>query len=211
MSSPAAIFPVIPINRESVVPLQNQVYEGYRSSILCGDLRAGQRIPSSREFASFSGLSRFPVLHAYAQLIAEGYFDSKVGAGTFVASSLPEQLMSVNLDASFDEGVKHGLRPVSRRMDLYPRFEDSAFLHGWGSFGVHQPAFDQFPFGIWSSLVARHSNNPCASSIHNVNPFGSERFREAICGYLRTSRAVKCKPSQIMISTSARSYSAGHF
>ena len=65
----------------------------------------------------------------------------------------------------------------------------------WGASACLRPV----PVSIWSSLVARHSRNPHASAIHNINPLGSERFREEICAYLRTSRAVKCDPAQIMV------------
>ncbi|MGA2534674.1 MAG: PLP-dependent aminotransferase family protein [Terracidiphilus sp.] len=64
---------------------------------------------------------------------------------------------------------------------------------------MHQPAFDQFPFQIWSSLVTRHSRNPQANVLHHIDPLGSARFRETICAYLRTARAVKCDPGQIMV------------
>jgi GntR family transcriptional regulator/MocR family aminotransferase len=64
---------------------------------------------------------------------------------------------------------------------------------------VHQPAFDQFPFRIWSTLVNRHSRNPNAKAIDNIDPLGNQRFRSAICDYLRASRAVRCEPDQIMV------------
>src|SRR6185437_10217544 len=193
------IFPIITVDRSAGKPLHQQVYDGYRDAILRGDLRPGQKIPSSRELASEINISRFPVLHAYEQLMAEGYFDSQVGSGTFISATLPEQMMSSERYASGREAPLSGRRTVSRRATLYPHFERKAHLRVFGAFGVHQPAFDQFPFQIWSSLVARHSRNPHASAIHNINPLGSERFREEICAYLRTSRAVKCDPDQIMI------------
>ena len=64
---------------------------------------------------------------------------------------------------------------------------------------MHQPAFDRFPFHIWSSLITRHSKSPRFSAIHNTDPRGSEACREAICTYLRTARAVRCDPSQVMV------------
>ena len=64
---------------------------------------------------------------------------------------------------------------------------------------MHQPAFDHFPFPIWSSLITRHSKSPHFSAIHNTDPRGSESCREAICTYLRTARAVRCDPSQVMV------------
>jgi len=84
-------------------------------------------------------------------------------------------------------------------MSLYPRPESEIHNRGWGAFGVHQPALDDFPFQVWSNLVARHSRNPQASVLHNVSRLGSRRFREEISSYLRTARAVKCDPSQIMV------------
>ncbi len=193
------ISPIIAVDRSAGMPLHQQVYDGYREAILRGDLRPGQRIPSSRELASEIQISRFPVLHAYAQLLAEGYFESQVGSGTFISAKLPEEMMSSARNANGREAALSGRRTVSRRTMLYPHFEWDAHLRGWGAFGVHQPAFDQFPFQIWSSLVSRHSRNPHASAIHNINPLGSERFRQEICAYLRTSRAVKCDPAQIMV------------
>src|ERR1700739_2431140 len=90
----SAISPIIAVDRVARTPLHQQVYDGYREAILRGDLQPGQKIPSSRELATEIGVSRFPVLHAYAQLLAEGYFESHVGSGTFIAATLPEQMLS---------------------------------------------------------------------------------------------------------------------
>lgn len=195
----AGIAPIISIDRTAETPLHRQIYDGFRAAILRGDLRPGQPVPSSRELAFEIPVSRFPVLHAYAQLLAEGYFQSQVGSGTFVSSSLPEQLMSVNRTSRPSTRGPSGPRRLSRRAQLFPAFEGASQLRGWGAFGVHQPAFDQFPFQVWSSLVARHSRNPNAGAFHHIHPLGSPRFREEICSYLRTARAVKCESSQIMV------------
>jgi DNA-binding transcriptional MocR family regulator len=68
----SGILPMIAINRRASKPLHWQIYEAYRTSIVDGSLRPGQRIPSTRVLASELGVSRFPVLNAYAQLLAEG-------------------------------------------------------------------------------------------------------------------------------------------
>jgi len=198
-SSPHHALPIFTVDRSAAIPLHKQIYQGYRAAILRGDLRPGDQISSSREFAVELRISRFPVLNGYAQLLAEGYFESRVGAGTFVSCSLPEQLMSVSQPAGQAASSPSGPRPVSRRSSLYPGFSFTARMRGWGAFGVHQPALDHFPFSIWSSLIGRHSRNPLASAIHPVDPRGSERFRKAIGNYLRTARGVKCHPDQIMV------------
>jgi GntR family transcriptional regulator / MocR family aminotransferase len=193
------ISPIILVDGKAATPVNEQIYHAYRAAILREHLRPGQRVPSSRVLASEIEVSRFPVLHAYAQLLAEGYFETRRGTGTFVSVSLPEQLMSVESHVTAAAPAHSGPRPLARRSRLIPPFESRLPRRGWGAFGVHQPAFDQFPFEIWSSLVAHHSRNPSADALHHIDPLGSKRFRDAIWSYLRTARAVQCDPSQIMI------------
>ena len=64
---------------------------------------------------------------------------------------------------------------------------------------MHQPALDHFPLELWSKLLARHSRVFRVQPASNLHPLGLEPFREAICSYLRTSRAVRCEPGQIMV------------
>jgi len=193
------VCPVIAIDRDDAKPLHRQVYDGYREAILRGDLAPGQKIPSSRELALEMRVSRFPVLHAYAQLQAEGYFESQVGAGTFISATLPEQMMSSEPSVGFSRQAPSGLRPVARRSGLYPKFRRDSPLRAWGAFGLHQPASDQFPFKLWSELADRHSRNPSSAALQRIDPMGLQRFRIAICRYLRTARSVKCDPDQIMV------------
>ncbi len=194
-----SVCPVIAIDRGDAKPLHRQLYDGYREAILRGDLAPGQKIPSSREFACEMQVSRFPVLHAYAQLLAEGYFETQVGSGTFISATLPEQMMSSERGAGRSEGRPSGVRPVAKRNSLYPAFPRNSRRRGWGAFGLHQPASDQFPFQVWSELVNRHSRNPSSSSLQKIDPMGLERFRSEICRYLHTARSVRCDPEQIMV------------
>ncbi len=196
---PGGFSPVIAVDREAAKPLYRQIYDAYRSTIVGRNLRAGQQIPSTRALASELGISRIPVLNAYAQLLAEGYFESRVGAGTFVSSSLPDQLTSCESRGGALAEARSGPRVVSRRSALVPGRENAPWLRGWGAFSVGQLAFDQFPFQIWSSLVARHGRSVRAGSLNYGDPMGSKDFRETIAIYLRTARAVHCEAQQIMV------------
>jgi GntR family transcriptional regulator/MocR family aminotransferase len=82
----SGILPLVAVDRMAPKALHKQIYDAYRGAIVNGSLRPRQRIPSSRVLASELGVSRFPVLNAYAQLLAEGYLESRVGAGTVVSS-----------------------------------------------------------------------------------------------------------------------------
>src|SRR5262249_16462485 len=144
------------------------------------------------------GISRIPVLIAYSQLLAEGYFEGRSGTGTFVASSMPEQLTSVG-NRTVPTKTRLGPRPVSDRSKLLPRFKLAPWLVGWGAFSLAQLALEQFPFEVWCSLVMRHSRHVRISSLHFSDPMGSIDFRETVAEYLRTARGVSCDASQIMV------------
>ena len=195
------VSPVLAIDRKEAKPLHKQIYDGYRTAIAVRSLRAGQQIPSTRDLSRELKISRIPVLTAYAQLLAEGYFETRVGAGTFVCSSLPDQATRRETNGSGRAAVqaKSGLRRVSKRAQLMRKHEIEPWYRGQGAFGLGQPAYDEFPTQIWSSLVTRHSRVKGAASLHYGGPMGYEPLREAICVYLRTARAVKCDPSQVMI------------
>src|ERR1700735_1061401 len=88
-----AAVPMIAVHRKSEKPLHRQIYDAFRSMILQRRLQPGQQIPSTRALAGELGISRIPVLGAYAQLLAEGYIESRSGAGTFVTISLSDQFL----------------------------------------------------------------------------------------------------------------------
>jgi len=148
-------------------------------------LQPGQQIPSTRVLAGELGISRIPVLDSYAQLLAEGYIESRSGAGTFVTISLSDQLLSarpvgpsVAKDPASDD--------VSRVSKLLP-VEGTSWFRGSGAFSVGQIACDHFPFRVWSDLVTHHARRVRASSMNYSDPMGSEEFREVIAAYLRTA------------------------
>jgi GntR family transcriptional regulator/MocR family aminotransferase len=187
------------IDRKAPKALHRQIYDAYRTAIVDGSLRPGQRIPSTRVLASELGVSRFPVLNAYAQLLAEGYFESRVGAGTVISSFLPDQLTPSGVTGARLAATRSGPRPVARRSSILPSLEGSPWLLGWGAFGVGQVAFDEFPLHVWSNLVARRCRHMDAKSFHYGNQLGSRAFRETIATYLRTARSLHCEAEQVMI------------
>jgi len=190
---------MIAIDRKTPKALHRQIYDAYRKAIVEGSLRPGQRILSTRALASELGISRFPVLNAYAQLLAEGYFESRVGAGTVASSSIPDQVMSSGPTGARFAATCSGPRPLARRSSILSPVESSPWLRGWGAFGVGQVAFDQFPLQVWSNLVARGCRNMDAGSFHYGEKMGSKALRETIATYLRTARCLRCEAEQIMI------------
>src|ERR1700733_13326627 len=176
----SGISPVIAVDRKAAKPLHRQIYDAYRAMIIGRSLRVGQQIPSPRALASELGISRIPVLSAHSQILAEGYFEARVGAGTFVCSALPEQLISNEGGATHSPAAPCTSRPMAKRVSALPRFETLPWLLGSGAFSVSQPAYEQFPFQLWSTLIMRHSRNPQTSSLRYGSVMGSKDLREAI-------------------------------
>lgn len=188
--------PVISIDRTAVKPLHRQIYEAYRSTIMDGSLQPGQQIPSSRLLAAELQISRIPVLTAYDQLLAEGYFETKHGAGTFVSTALPDQSAPY---AEYGGPDEPGRRILSERSRILPERSSAPWMYGSGAFSVGQLAFDHFPFRVWSNLLVKHARRVRARSLNYGDPMGLREFREAIATYLRTARAAHCTAREVMV------------
>lgn len=86
--------PFIMLDENSRAPLYRRIYESIRGSILSGEFLSGKQLPASRLLATQLAVSRMTVINAYEQLLAEGYLESRSGAGTFVAEHLPEEFIN---------------------------------------------------------------------------------------------------------------------
>jgi DNA-binding transcriptional MocR family regulator len=76
------------IDRESRVPLHEQIRAQVALHIDQGTLAAGARLPPSRRLATTLGLNRSTVYRAYQDLWAQGYLESRSGAYSTVRARL---------------------------------------------------------------------------------------------------------------------------
>jgi GntR family transcriptional regulator / MocR family aminotransferase len=205
---PATFLPLIALNPRMKIPMYKQLYDWFRKAIIDGQMHPGQRVPSTRGLAAELKISRIPVLNAYEQLLAEGYFETFVGAGTCVASSIPDDTpgpQTVKARKGLQKtGEKPGPRRMSRRGTALTHMQRQSWLDNMGAFRVSLPALDHFPIGIWSKLVARHSRRPSKGIMAYGDAMGYLPFREAIAEYLSTVRGVRCDPSQILVTTGSQ-------
>jgi GntR family transcriptional regulator/MocR family aminotransferase len=188
----------VTLDRRSAKPLHRQIYESFRHRIIHRELRAGELAPSSRWLARELRVSRLPVLNAYAQLLAEGYFETRVGAGTFIAGWLPTHSRSRSV-VSPQQVAASGTRRISSRAKALPPYERPSSTGALGPFQVGQPDLHSFPMDIWSKLIARYSRRVQVKGLQYGDPMGLPELREAIAVYLRTSRSVRCEAAEIMI------------
>jgi GntR family transcriptional regulator/MocR family aminotransferase len=197
-TSPPGLAAVIAIDRRSQKPLHRQVYEGYRDAIIERRLRPGQRLPSTRSLSTEMGISRVPVISAFEQLLTEGYIESRVGSGSFVARSLPEPPSARPMAAVPAPAKRSGPRPVARIADALET-GPQPWAAGQGAFRLSLPALDQFPTATWARLMARHARGATRGLLAYGSALGYLPLRETLAAYLRTSRAVRCEPEQILV------------
>ena len=172
-----------PFDSGSNVPYYKQIYDGYRAAILGGQLRPGDRLPSTRALAAELTISRLPAVQAFEQLLHEGYIEGRAGSGTYVAASIPDELARPAASAA-------------RKLVAPVRLAEP---HERGPFCVSLPALDRFPLPLWSRLVARHAKRLAIKQMAYGDAAGHAPLRHAVADYLRTSRAVRCEADEVLI------------
>lgn len=192
---------LIPLDRESPVPLSHQIYHTLRRDIAGSHLPGGARLPSTRELARQLGVARFTVDEAYARLTAEGYVVGKRGSGTYVADHVglrpPEQE-----EARPAPTVGRRLSAWSRRLPLsanevMPRQVPSDAIR----FMTGMPALDAFPWTVWQRLLGREARNQSLGARSYSDPGGLPALRDEIAAYLARSRGLRCSADQVVITS----------
>ncbi|MDQ3714210.1 MAG: PLP-dependent aminotransferase family protein [Acidobacteriota bacterium] len=202
--------PFIILDENFKAPLYRQIYETIRRSILSGEFHSGRQLPATRLLAKQLGISRLTVINAYDQLTAEGYLESKSGAGTYVAEHLPEEFLQTPLlkksagetefpprKFNFSKYGKNVFKESRRVLRYNGATPLVAFQHGLA-------AIDEFPFDVWAKAV-----NKCYRAVERQTfgygePAGFLPLREAIGAYLKSARAVNCTPEQVIITSGAQ-------
>ena len=137
-------------------------------------------------------MSRLAVLTAYEQLLHEGYLEGRVGSGTFVATTLPDD----SLIAVTASDRRRASGPAKRPGSSSP---PSVVRERLRPFRISVPALDKFPHRQWTTLVVRHARALSPANMAYGDPAGVTALREAIAQHLRSSRAVRCEADQVLI------------
>jgi GntR family transcriptional regulator len=115
------------VNRQSKMPLHEQLYEILRGNLQRGEWAVGEMIPTEPELIEKYGVSRITVRQALNRLVNEGLIYRQQGRGTFVAEPTLEQGLTRII--SFTEDMRQrGLAPGTRILfaGLLPAPEDVA-------------------------------------------------------------------------------------
>src|SRR6202167_2389120 len=177
---------LVRLDRSASQPLRAQLETSLREAIRGGRLRAGERLPSSRELARALGVSRGMVQECYGQLLAEGYLTSRTGSATRVAGISGRQ--AADQAAAGPSGVSP-LPPRHPEPPLIADFERGA------------PDLSSFPRADWAWAVKQACTHAASAALGYGAPRGSAVLREVLAGYLQRVRAAAVSPGRMIIST----------
>ncbi|PKE30050.1 GntR family transcriptional regulator [Rahnella sp. AA] len=181
--------------------LSLQLYNALRELIISNPRSSGAKLPASRELAGMLEVSRNTVVNAYERLFAEGFIETRIGDGTYVA-----QLHA--LSKPMQPGESFGIEPqlhLGFRLPAASLFNQHRIHEGAPkAFRIGMPAIDLFPFDDWARLQSRFWRREPVDHMGYGHPAGEPQLRELIAQYLRHARGLKCDPSQIVITLGAQ-------
>lgn len=178
--------------------LSRQVAQALRAAVRNGDIEPGDALPSTRLLAASLQVSRGTVVEAYEQLIAEGFLESKRGAGTRVARALAAP--------QAESEARVARKPVSRADLPGPAAALARIAQEFRPlppvpFAVSVPVGLTAPADIWRRLGNRVRAKGPGAPAGYTDPMGALPLREAIAGYVRKSRSVRCEAGQVIVTS----------
>lgn len=161
-------------------PLHQRLTRGLRRAITSGRLAHGLALPPSRTLATTLGCSRWTVTEAYAQLVAEGYLEARMGSATRVRWSPPDERTATPRPTASTE-------PLPARWDLAPGLPD----------------LRTFPRRRWAEALRRVTASTPSADLGLPDPRGHPTLRAVLADYLRRVRGAEPGRSELFVTTSA--------
>ena len=170
-----------------------------KAAIERGDLRPGDKLPTTRSVAEEAGLNHLTVVRAYRRLAEEGYVTATRGRGTFVRQAPPA-------GGAREERWQHAVLPEARRSfvnqvvaDTWVPLGDQGEVNlatGWASPELH-------PASELGRMSAEVFAEVAESALMYVDADGVWRLREELARRGAAS-GFAGDPDEIMVTTGAR-------
>lgn len=173
--------------------LSGEIYRQTRRAIVARLLRPGDALPASRELARTLNVARATVVIAYERLEAEGFIQSKQGAGTFV--SYWQAPSRISPDVSRPRALEP--RPIWETIPLPTAFDQPAEF----DFRTGLPDASLFPHKHWRRLIAQalHASEMGADRSYR-SPAGHPDLRGSIARQIGVSRGIGASAEDVIIT-----------
>ncbi len=165
----------IQIDNTSKTPIYMQIYSYIRSEIESGKLKSGEKLPSKRAMSSHMNVSIVTIENAYAQLLAEGYINSRAGSGFYVEG--------IDIPLSEKESDKQTETTGEIKYNFSTSLADTSL----------------FPFSVWAKLSRSTLNLRTTDLLNSCDFRGIPELRKEIAEYLHRFRGMNVSPERIVI------------
>lgn len=185
------------LEHDDDVPVFAAIARSIAAQVQRGRLRAGDRLPSTRELAAQLEVHRNTVVAAYRELSAEGWVTAGVGRGTFIAERLADAPARARPREHAADRIGFAIPPSRVRR---------------GPLGSREPVLDRRVIGLHTGLpdpssfpreaVARAYRRALRDRnlLGYRDPQGHPRLREAFAQMLASTRALACTADDLLIT-----------
>ncbi|GIV98244.1 MAG: GntR family transcriptional regulator [Herpetosiphonaceae bacterium] len=184
------------LQRNSEIPLYQQIADQIRERVRSGALPPGTRLPPVRQLANELGLTRLTVHTAYAELQAEGIIESFVGRGSFVASQ-----SGTATAPPADAGARAQPPAAWASQSLLADMQRMALQPNLRSFAQAIPAPETYPVHEFRRALSMALNDPAALGYRPTQ--GEAILREQVSRLL-LDRGINAAPDLVLIAAGAQ-------
>jgi len=187
------------LQRGADTPITAQLVGLVKAAVERGELRPGERLPTTRSVAEEAGLNHLTVVRAYRRLAQEGYVTATRGRGTFVRQAPPAP-------GAGEGRWQHAVLPEARRSyvnqvvaDTWVPLSDQDHVNlatGWASPELH-------PATELARMSAEMFAETGAAALMYGDPDGAWPLREELARRGAAS-GFASDADEIMVTTGAR-------
>jgi GntR family transcriptional regulator / MocR family aminotransferase len=170
--------------------LAGQLHQQIRDAILDGRIRAGERLPATRDLAERLGVSRYTAGVAYDRLTADGLIEGRPGAGSFVIEQPATTAEATRDDTALQPLPSLARIPTLWGVDATPRYDFRAGL----------PDASLFPYTTWRRLMAEQFRASAVGRANPGEPAGHAGLRAAVARHVGVSRGVTAGPDDVIVT-----------
>lgn len=194
---------VINIDKDSKLPLPQQVYQVIERLILEQELTPGAEIPSSRSLSDALKVSRASVVAAYKMLQRDGYIESNKGGKTSVSNKLPVRQSKRASQAEWRDvsvSLSHYAQRILAKPSPYETLEPPPAAPPRYSFSYWETDVSQRPQRYLARYFAHETKRTDKELLNYArDPMGYEPLRENIARSLKRTHKISCEPDDVLI------------
>ena len=183
-------------DKNSPIPLYQQIVDYISAKIAAGDYAAGVQLPSQRDMAQQFGVNRSTIVTAMEELMSYGVIESHSAHGTRVADMLWSPKYRKQ-PPNWSHYVKQGVVPANsvmiQRLNHYEASPDIL------QFSTDQLSFDVFPTKLLENVMGKVAVQK--PDLSYLQPQGLPELRSILAQRLAYHRNIHVPESCILLTT----------